>query len=352
MLADSPARGNPARRRHDRRAVRARLKSAGADVGPRPEPEHRASPDSRSGAAVRQSNADDRSGAAVGRSRADHRSSRAGRDRARRRQSLEPRRQRDVSRQRHDHRQDGRPRRDDPDRGHEHVRVGHRPTGAEHHRGTARWDPGHERRPWTTCRSRSRSRTRRCSSRSAGSCPTATRRRSSRFRTGPRCRKGLTGFDWMFTRSGGTLALYRWIPWVSKAEPFDRPNSGEPFVTPSEPAGGRRDPHRRTDGPRGARRRGRRVRRGLRERLVVQPQERSRRVGRPGAGLPGDQAARSTGSRSGRTRDQAASRASSSSHRPRSAISNAADLLGVAYPWTTLSVVETQGGVGARVARA
>ena len=45
----------------------------------------------------------------------------------------------------------------------------------------------------------------------------------------------LTGSNWMFTRSGGTLALYRWIPWISRDRPFDRPNHGDPFVTPSSP---------------------------------------------------------------------------------------------------------------------
>jgi hypothetical protein len=44
-------------------------------------------------------------------------------------------------------------------------------------------------------------------------------------------RTGLTESDWMFTRSGGTYALYRWIPWISRAVPFDRPNQGDPFVT-------------------------------------------------------------------------------------------------------------------------
>jgi len=48
-------------------------------------------------------------------------------------------------------------------------------------------------------------------------------------------RTGLSGSDWLFTRAGGTLALYRWIPWVSRALPFDRPNHGDPFVTPSSP---------------------------------------------------------------------------------------------------------------------
>jgi hypothetical protein len=48
-------------------------------------------------------------------------------------------------------------------------------------------------------------------------------------------RRGLDGSDWLFSRSGGTLALYRWIPWVSRPVPFDRPNFGDPFVTPSSP---------------------------------------------------------------------------------------------------------------------
>jgi hypothetical protein len=47
--------------------------------------------------------------------------------------------------------------------------------------------------------------------------------------------KGTTGSDWMFSRSGGVLTLYRWIPWVSVATPFDRPNAGQPFVTPTSP---------------------------------------------------------------------------------------------------------------------
>jgi len=48
-------------------------------------------------------------------------------------------------------------------------------------------------------------------------------------------RKGTTGSDWMFSQAGGVLTLYRWIPWVSVATPFDRPNGGQPFVTPSSP---------------------------------------------------------------------------------------------------------------------
>lgn len=45
--------------------------------------------------------------------------------------------------------------------------------------------------------------------------------------------RDLAGSDWLFNRSGGTIAMYRWIPWVSKAVPFDRPNHGDPFVTPT-----------------------------------------------------------------------------------------------------------------------
>ncbi|MBF8290684.1 MAG: hypothetical protein HW391_1652 [Chloroflexi bacterium] len=48
-------------------------------------------------------------------------------------------------------------------------------------------------------------------------------------------RPDLDGSNWLFSRAGGTLALYRWIPWVSRAIPFDRPNHGDPFVTPSSP---------------------------------------------------------------------------------------------------------------------
>ncbi|HEX3266132.1 MAG TPA: hypothetical protein VHR16_10730, partial [Candidatus Limnocylindrales bacterium] len=48
-------------------------------------------------------------------------------------------------------------------------------------------------------------------------------------------RNSLTGSNWLFTRYGGTISMYRWIPWVSAARPFDRPNHGDPFVTPSSP---------------------------------------------------------------------------------------------------------------------
>ena len=43
----------------------------------------------------------------------------------------------------------------------------------------------------------------------------------------------LAGSDWLFSRAGGTIAMYRWVPWVSRAVPFDRPNHGDPFVTPT-----------------------------------------------------------------------------------------------------------------------
>jgi hypothetical protein len=48
-------------------------------------------------------------------------------------------------------------------------------------------------------------------------------------------KNSLTGSNWLFTRAGGTISMYRWIPWVSAARPFARPNHGDPFVTPSSP---------------------------------------------------------------------------------------------------------------------
>ena len=46
-------------------------------------------------------------------------------------------------------------------------------------------------------------------------------------------RSDLDGSNWLFSRAGGIVSLYRWIPWVSRAIPFDRPNFGDPFVMPS-----------------------------------------------------------------------------------------------------------------------
>jgi len=48
-------------------------------------------------------------------------------------------------------------------------------------------------------------------------------------------RSGLTGSRWLFTRSNGITAMHRWIPWVSLRRRFDRPNHGDPFVTPVSP---------------------------------------------------------------------------------------------------------------------
>lgn len=40
---------------------------------------------------------------------------------------------------------------------------------------------------------------------------------------------------WLFSKLNGTIQAYRWIPWLSRATPFNRPNFGDPFVTPSSP---------------------------------------------------------------------------------------------------------------------
>ncbi len=48
-------------------------------------------------------------------------------------------------------------------------------------------------------------------------------------------RSTLSGSSWLFTRTNGIANLYRWLPWVSRATPFTRPNHGDPFVTASSP---------------------------------------------------------------------------------------------------------------------
>jgi hypothetical protein len=48
-------------------------------------------------------------------------------------------------------------------------------------------------------------------------------------------RSSLTGSSWLFTKANGIINAYRWLPWVSRRTPFDRPNHGDPFVTPVSP---------------------------------------------------------------------------------------------------------------------
>ena len=49
-------------------------------------------------------------------------------------------------------------------------------------------------------------------------------------------RRTTRGSDWLFTRANGVIQLYRWLPWISAARPFSRPNHGDPFVTTSSPS--------------------------------------------------------------------------------------------------------------------
>jgi hypothetical protein len=48
-------------------------------------------------------------------------------------------------------------------------------------------------------------------------------------------RTSVSGTNWLFTKADGIVDAYRWIPWISRATPFDRPNHGDPFVTPVSP---------------------------------------------------------------------------------------------------------------------
>ena len=49
-------------------------------------------------------------------------------------------------------------------------------------------------------------------------------------------RSSLAGSNWLFTRTNGVIQLYRWLPWISRATRFNRPNHGDPFVTVSSPS--------------------------------------------------------------------------------------------------------------------
>jgi hypothetical protein len=49
-------------------------------------------------------------------------------------------------------------------------------------------------------------------------------------------RSDLSGSNWMFTRANGIIDAYRWLPWVSRRVPFNRPNHGDPFITPVSPS--------------------------------------------------------------------------------------------------------------------
>jgi hypothetical protein len=48
-------------------------------------------------------------------------------------------------------------------------------------------------------------------------------------------RSSLSGSNWLFTRTNGIVDAYRWVPWISRNVPFDRPNHGDPFITPVSP---------------------------------------------------------------------------------------------------------------------
>ncbi len=50
-----------------------------------------------------------------------------------------------------------------------------------------------------------------------------------------RFRTDTAGSDWLWSDSSGVIAAYRFIPWVSRAVAFDRPTTGDPFVTPVSP---------------------------------------------------------------------------------------------------------------------
>lgn len=48
-------------------------------------------------------------------------------------------------------------------------------------------------------------------------------------------RANRTDKNWMFAKLNGVVTAYRWIPWLSRAVKFKRPNFGDPFVTAVSP---------------------------------------------------------------------------------------------------------------------
>ena len=154
-------------------------------------------------------------------------------------------------------------------------------------------------------------------------------------------RPGLDGSDWLFTRAGGTLALYRWIPWISRMLPFDRPNHGDPFVTPSSPRVAVRvttdvDVILASPGahPVLEDRTWSFEVRDVRDVAVVLAPDFEITMGDAG-GIP----IRVYTRPGGLDADSVATQASR-------AISREGDRLGVAYPWPAFTVVETAGGYG------
>jgi hypothetical protein len=158
-------------------------------------------------------------------------------------------------------------------------------------------------------------------------------------------RKDTAGSDWMFTRSRDTLALYRWIPWISRAVPFDRPNQGDPFVLP---ASDRVDVELITDLPMVLAAPATDITQvaagfgeywsfsmeHVRDVSIVLAPDFQVFTGKAD-GVPIRVYSRS-GASAGRRLLSLATRA----------VIDEADRLGVAYPWPALAVVETAGGTG------
>jgi len=54
-----------------------------------------------------------------------------------------------------------------------------------------------------------------------------------RVRFSARLQDDAGGSHWLFARVGPIADIYRWLPWVTRRVTFDRPNLGDPFVTPT-----------------------------------------------------------------------------------------------------------------------
>ena len=65
--------------------------------------------------------------------------------------------------------------------------------------------------------------------------PGASTRIAIAYSARPAARASAEGDAWEFALIDDVLSAYRWIPWLSRTTPFDRPNVGDPFVTASSP---------------------------------------------------------------------------------------------------------------------
>ncbi len=115
----------------------------------------------------------------------------------------------------------------------EHLGRSDRPGRAEHDRCPPRWDAAEDRSPSTAAAVPGRVSDQTIIVPLGGILPDGATTRLPRHVFGHPAHQRCAGSNWLFTKANGIVDLYRWLPWVSRAIAFDRPNHGDPFQTPS-----------------------------------------------------------------------------------------------------------------------